>query len=697
MAKRPTIQRKIDRLVYNVENSVVSSGSTYDILRKTPGVIVQQDNLMIKNTPATVYINDRRVYLSATELRNLLEGFSGENVKAIEIITNPPAKYDAQGGAILNITTSKNPSIGYKGSVNGSNTIAILPKYSLGTTHYYKTRGVDIFANYTYNTRSDYKNDDSYINFFNAEQNVDSRWRSDFDKTTRTSSHNFNTIFDFTLDEKNSLSFSSNILLTPKQDSDISVNTEMANAQNQLDSSFITDSNLKDDRKNILLNATYKSVLDENGSEFSLTTNYIRYDDNQSQRVATEYLSPIGSLLRRTDFATQANQINDIFTGQLDILKLGTGSTFEGGLKFSYSDSKSNYDFYNRPGDPSSYNDDVSDYFSYKEYIYAAYTSYSKDWEKWSLKAGLRAEYTDIDGNSFLLGKVNTQEYTELFPSAYFMHSPNDSNTFILNYNRRIIRPDFSSLNPYRYFLNENNFQAGNPDLRPGIENKISFDYILKQDYNFSVYYQHVNNSPQSLVFQNNQGRYKRSLDLNVDYTEEYGIDFLYGSSVAHWWYLNFVTSFFYSKVVFPALESGNLMVKNDTFANYSVLGNYFTLSNDGTFTGDLTAYLLTNNISGSYNWDRPQGSLSFGLRKTFFNDRLVTTASVEDIFNTLNLPLSSRYLNQDNGFYAKTENRFVRFGLKYNFGNFKLSDNERSTDAEERDRIKKKEFLPQP
>ena len=275
VAKRPTIQRKIDRLVYNVENSVVSSGSTYDILRKTPGVIVQQDNLMIKNTPATVYINDRRVYLSATELRNLLEGFSGENVKAIEIITNPPAKYDAQGGAILNITTSRNPSIGYKGSVNASNTIAILPKYALGTTHYYKTKGVDIFANYTYNTRSDFKEDDSYINFFDTQENVDSRWRSNFDKTTRTSSHNFNTIFDFTLNDKNSLSFSSNILLTPKQDSDIAVNTEISNAQNQLDSSFITDSRLKDDRKNILLNATYKSVLDENGSEFSVTTNYI--------------------------------------------------------------------------------------------------------------------------------------------------------------------------------------------------------------------------------------------------------------------------------------------------------------------------------------------------------------------------------------------------------------------------------------
>tara|TARA_R110002020_G_scaffold259768_2_gene473716 strand:- start:55218 stop:57650 length:2433 start_codon:yes stop_codon:yes gene_type:complete len=697
VAKRPTIQRKIDRLVYNVENSVVSSGSTYDILRKTPGVIVQQDNLMIKNTPATVYINDRRVYLSATELRNLLEGFSGENVKAIEIITNPPAKYDAQGGAILNITTSRNPSIGYKGSVNASNTIAILPKYTLGTTHYYKTKGVDIFANYTYNTRSDYKEDDSYINFFDTQENVDSRWRSNFDKTTRTSSHNFNTIFDFTLNDKNSLSFSSNILLTPKQDSDIAVNTEISNAQNQLDSSFITDSRLKDDRKNILLNATYKSVLDENGSEFSVTTNYIRYDDDQDQGVATDYLDPEGALLRRTDFATEANQINDIFTGQLDIIKQGASSTFEGGLKFTTSDSKSNYDFYNSQGDIDSYNENISDNFKYSENIYAAYTSYSKDWEKWSLKAGLRVEYTDIQGNSFLLGEVNTQEYTELFPSAYFMHSPNENNTFVLNYNRRIIRPDFASLNPYRYYLNENNFQAGNPDLRPGIENKISFDYILKQDYNFSIYYQHVNNSLQSLGFQNNAGRYKRSLDLNVDYTEEYGVDFLYGSSVTNWWYLNFVTSFFYSKVIFPAIESENLLVKNDVYANYSVLGNYFTLSNDGTFSGDITGYFLSNNVSGSYTWDRPQASISFGLRKTFFSDRLVTTASVEDILNTLNLPLSSQYLNQDNGFFAKSENRFVRFGIKYNFGNFKLSDNERSTDAEERDRIKKKEFLPQP
>ncbi|MGA9590029.1 MAG: carboxypeptidase-like regulatory domain-containing protein, partial [Salegentibacter sp.] len=111
-ARRPKITQQVDRLTFNVENSTLSTGTTYDILKRTPGVIVSQGQLLVKNRPATVYINDRKVYLSQQELQQLLEGFSGANVKSVEVITNPPAKYDAEGGAILNITTSKNISIG---------------------------------------------------------------------------------------------------------------------------------------------------------------------------------------------------------------------------------------------------------------------------------------------------------------------------------------------------------------------------------------------------------------------------------------------------------------------------------------------------------------------------------------------------------------------------------------------------------
>ncbi len=258
-AKKPTVSKSIDRMTFNVENSILSSGNSYEILKRTPGVIVSQGQLLIKNKPADVYINDNKVYLTAQELQQLLEGFSGENVKSVEVITNPPAKYNAEGGAILNIITSKNLSVGYKGSVNASNTIAIKPKYSVGTSQYYKTDWLNAFASYNYNTRTDVKQDLGKINFFDPAGNVASRWEDEFNKETNRDSHSLSTILDFTLSEKSKLSLSANLLLTPKADSDINGRTEILSAQNQLDSLYTTDSRLENERDNYLFNANYST------------------------------------------------------------------------------------------------------------------------------------------------------------------------------------------------------------------------------------------------------------------------------------------------------------------------------------------------------------------------------------------------------------------------------------------------------
>jgi len=118
VAQKPRVERKIDRVVFSVENSTVSQGSSWDILKQTPGVIQNQDELLIRNQSATVYINDRKVQLSPDEVKQLLESYNGENIKAIEVIPNPPANYDAEGGPVLNIITSKNISLGYKGKLN---------------------------------------------------------------------------------------------------------------------------------------------------------------------------------------------------------------------------------------------------------------------------------------------------------------------------------------------------------------------------------------------------------------------------------------------------------------------------------------------------------------------------------------------------------------------------------------------------
>lgn len=693
-AKKPTVSKSVDRLTFNVENSILSSGNSYEILKRTPGVIVSQGQLLIKNRPADVYINDKKVYLTAQELQQLLEGFSGENVKSVEVITNPPAKYNAEGGSILNIITSKNLSVGYKGSVNASNTIAIKPKYAIGTSQYYKTDWLNAFASYNFNTRTDVKQDLGNINFFGPAGNINSIWEDEFNKETKKESHSFSTIFDFTLSEKSKLSLSANILLAPKADSDINGRTEIFNPQNQLDSLYTTSSRLENERDNLLLNANYSTSLGENGSTFSAQANYIKYKDDQTQDLSTEYFSNSGDLLRDNSFYTVANQDTDIYTGQFDFTSFLASFAAEYGAKYSGIESRSGLNFFDTNTNNREFVDALSDEFDYKENIFAGYISLSKDWDTWSMKAGLRGENTDIEGRSNSLGVVNTQDYFQLFPSFYLMHMVGENHSFGLDYSKRIIRPRFQSLNPYRYFLNENNFQSGNPNLKPGIANKISLNYTFKNKLAFDVYWDRTDDDTSILPFQNNENRTLRSVTDNLRYAQQFSFDMSYYDYVKDWWYLYIYNSVFKFENEFVAYESDNRIVQNETTGVYLSATNYLTLSKDGTFTGNLTASYFSDLIAGSYDFGEAQYSISLGLRKTFYDNRLSATINVEDLLNTFNIPLESKYLNQDNSFFAMPESRMIRFGLLYKFGNFKLRDNQRALDAEENERTKAQSLL---
>src|SRR5690606_39762976 len=173
----------------------------------------------------TVYINNRRVYLDDSELKSFLQSYSGSNVSDIEIILNPSAKYDADSGYILNIHTNKNVSVGYKGSLEGTYKQGVFSKYGLGTNHYYKNNFLDIYAGYTINQQKWYKEDQGYIQFFDGQQ-MDDYWEWDMYKTSKYTSHHLNTIFDFTLDQRNFLSLTTNVSFQPNQQIDNDVQTD---------------------------------------------------------------------------------------------------------------------------------------------------------------------------------------------------------------------------------------------------------------------------------------------------------------------------------------------------------------------------------------------------------------------------------------------------------------------------------------
>jgi hypothetical protein len=687
--KRPTVVKEAGKLVFNVENTSLSSGNTYDLLAKTPGVLVLQDKISIKNGPTLVFINGRRVYLSASEVISLLKNVDASAIKAVEVITNPSAKYDAEAGAVLNIVTSRAISIGYKGSVNARYEQAVYPKYSLGTSHFYKNNWVNLYAGYSFNPQKEYKDQFDDIVFMENNGAVTSIWDTDFNRMTKSQVHQGNVIADFTLNDKNSVSFSSSVFVSPDKTFNNTVFAEMFNAQRQLDSTFRTTSELENDQHNLSFTGEYTTTLSEKGSSLAATANYILYGEEQIQNVATNYFLPNGDLIRNNSFFTNSSQDTKIFTGGLDLTVPFEQGAFEAGTKYSNIDTKSAIDFFNTQNNGMVFNPSLSDEFIYEESIYAAYLNFSKEWGNWETSLGLRTELTSVNGDSRSLGIVNTQESFELFPSINLQYKINNNNALGLSYARHIHRPRYQSLNPFKYFLNENNFNSGDPNLIPAIEDKITLSYNYKSKWFLEVYYQQTDDALSILRFQDNEAMIIRTEDANLIRDFQYSVDIIHVSSPTKWWYLSLYTSSFYLENKFFSVESPQETYSNSTYGFYGQLYNGLTFSKDQGFSGDITAVYISDLIYGSYDYGN-QFSLSLSLRKTFWNNTASVSAGVNDIFDTNNVPVKSKYYNQNNTYFAQPETRLFRVSFKYTFGNANLRDNNRDNKPKETQRLEK-------
>lgn len=686
-AQRPKLQRLPDRLVFSVENTVVSQGTSWDILKNTPGVIVNQDQLLIRGQNATVYLNDRKVQLSGQEVQDLLQGLSGTNIKSVEVIANPPASYDAEGGPILNIVTSKNIVPGYKGSVNGTFTQAVFPKFSLGTSHYYKTDKLNLFANYTINPQKEINKTKKGINYIDNSNTIFSVWDTDYNQTNRSQSQNASFILDYNFDARNSLNITSNLLFNLGQEQETVLNTDMSNAQAQLDSTFATRNDANLDNTNLAFDLTYVHKLKKEGAQIRANGHYTYFNGEMFQRLSTNYFDANSSFLRDFGFDTDSDQQIKIFTGQLDYSAPIGSASFETGAKLSSITSESTMDFYNFNGSSNTVDASQSDRYIYDEDVYAAYLSFVKNWEKWSMKLGVRGELTKAEGNSITLGQTNTQDFFEPFPSVYVLYSPSDKHSFSFDYGRNIERPKYNDLNPFRFFYNENDYEEGNPSLKPAFSNNFNLNYTLNSEYFFDLYYRDNGNHISYLVFQDNDNQTLVELKQNVLESKSYGLDFTLSKSIMPAWFVYTYTSFFHEEETFLAEESGNVPFTNEISGVYSYLGNYLTLSNDGTFTGEVAATYVSKFLFGSYVSDE-QFNLTIGLRKTLFDNKITLSLAAEDILEQYVPTYRSQYLNQDNFYRRRPETQFIRFGFTYNFGNFRLEDNERGIDKNERDRL---------
>lgn len=687
IAKKPTVKRQVDRLVFNVENSTLSNTNVLDVLKHTPGVLVYDGNITIKNSAPSVYINDRKVHLSSNEVQQLLEGTSATNVKSIEVITNPPAKYEAEGGAVLNIITSKNIIAGYNGSVFGNyKQGSEFPKYSFGTSHFFKSKKLNTYLNYSINPRKDFRHNDESINFTD-----NTSWETGFKRSRKSKNQNLNTNIDYVFNKKNSLSFSANILIAPRDGTKTKVNslTEVYNINKVLDSTFNTTNNKVNEMFNLAFTLDYIYKFKKVGEQLSASLHHTNYDSSGFQDVNTGYFLPDNSVaFKNNQFQTFSNQTIKLFTGQIDYeLPINNSVQFETGIKISNINSKSilnQFIFINNQKTEDLQN---SDTFLYDETNYAGYASYSKDWDAWSLKSGLRVEFTNIEGNSMSTNQKNNNEYVKFFPSFHILNQLNENNEFYFSYNKRIYRPRYSQLNPFKYFLNDNAYITGDPNLKPQIDNEFILGYTFNKDFTFEVYYRYEKDPTLEIVFQDNDANLLKYINTNIDRSVSYGLDFTTYTGITNNWNLYVLSSIYYYDNQFFALESLNELTNIDKWSLYAQVINYFSLLENNSLTADVSFLYISSLVNGpSVISDR--FSLDLNLKKSLWNNRASVSIGVTDVFNTLNFKQTTKYLNQDVFLKSRIENRLFTLGFNYKFGNFRLKTNKKEIELDERDRL---------
>lgn len=684
----PVLEKKAGKLVFHVANTSLSSLSSYEILQQTPGVLTMGDVISIKNSKTTVYINNRRVYLDDSELKSFLQSYAGSNVSDIEIILNPSSKYDADSGYIINIQTNKNVSVGYKGSLEGTYKQGVYSKYGLGTNHYYKSNFLDIYAGYNINQQKWYKEDQGYIQFYQAQQ-LDDYWEWDMYKTSKYTSHHLNTIFDFTLDDSNFLSLSTNVSFQPNHHVDNQVQT-----RNYTDTrDYIGGNNalgvLENDNTNIAVNATYTKEINDRNS-LSLQTNYVYYHDTSTQGLNTSFFDANEELSQENFLETDGDQQNTIFTAQGDYsMEMQTESLLDFGVKFARISSKSEM-LYIGSYVPINASDD---HFKYQEDNLSLYVNYSKDWDTWSLQTGVRGESTSISGVSQALGEINGQDYFELFPNIGLQHQLSENHLLGIYYKRGINRPRYQSLNPYRYYINEYNFISGNPNLTRSIENRVGLEYTYSDNFIFDLYYQNIKGDLNRFSFQDNENKFLYNAYFNAEEFYQYSLDFTYYSYITKNWFVSLYSSAYYYNIGFEAIESDPEVVNLDTFGFFGQLNNWVTLSKDRTWRATVNLEYLTGFYFGNYYLNN-RFKTSVGLRKLIWEGRGEFNMNLADVFNSVNVPLKIDYLNQNNWYSARPETRVLTLSFKYKFGNYNLKDNQRDLEIKEQQRLEEEAEL---
>lgn len=679
-ARKKLIQQKVDRLVFNVENTVAGTGGTaIDALKATPSVNVDTDNLAIVGKGnVRVMVNDRIVQLSGNELNAYLNTIASDDIKNIEVITTPPSKYDAEGNSgLINIVLKKSKENSWNNQLRTSYTQATYPLFNFGNTFNYNKNKISLIAslNRTKGHTAQFNQFDIIYPSASTSTNLDMK-----NKENMISGR-------LGLDYNVTSNATVGILYTGSFE-DKGISDDGRTLINDGNGTYtVNKGNAKTTRKNHSINAHYIQKLDTLGRKLSIDVDYFNFNNSNNRNFSSEQFITNQSYFEAKN-STHQNIKN--YSAKIDIEHPAKWANFSYGAKTTITKTDGNVAFYNTATDTPIFDPTQSNEFMYSENINAIYADMSKPLgEKWQTKIGLRIENTQTKGVSKTNNQTDINSYNKLFPSVFLGYNPSRKNIFNLSYSRRIQRPSFERLNPFRFYINSISYQEGNPFLKPQISDNLELKHIYKGKLISKAFVSYVDDGYFNIIKAEDGAQQRIVVTFDNFYTAyNYGLTETFIYNPTKWW--NTTTQATVSRMDTRYKDGFNLDAELLSGWNFQFYNkNTFHLNESKTIQAE-TTFIYASPQKLMYFSVSEMVSLDLGLKFSLLDKKLNCTVAVNDIFKrkATNVNTKTNGINQN--YYNYFDTRSVKISLNYSFGNKKIKVKQRNSgNKEEQNRAK--------
>ncbi len=689
ISKKPMIEVMVDKTVLNVDNMPSTTGqNALDVLRSAPGVVVDgNDNIKMNGSAGvTILIDGKNTNMSAQDIANLLKTIEASNIKDIELITNPSAKYDAAGNAgIINIKLKKSITNGVNGNINTTYQQSVHARKGVSGSFNVRKNKLNWFS-----TVSVKDNEQNTI-ADNERTSLQKQYTQKSIENDKFSSSLIRSGLDYNINKKNTIGI---LWMANNYKSTMDNNSQtMVNQTNATDTNIVTRSlaPFVTNRNNFNVNYKYNNA---KGEELNVDADYTNFISSIYNTVNNDAFTNTTTKYGSNSTQNNADVAIKILSAKLDYsLKINSKSQIEAGAKTVFTNTNNALVVLNASNNNWLQDTGKTNTFRYQENINAAYFNFNISLKKFTIQAGVRAEQTNILATSTNLKSETITNpdtsYINLFPTLFVQYSINNKHQIGINYGKRIDRPSYQDQNPFIYVLDAFNSEVGNPYLLPQISNSIEVSYSYKYATNAKLKYTQTSNYIEQLTFQS--GTNTILTPQNAGSRKMITLSISTPLQPKPWWNIYVSAEPFWQQ--FNTTINGygvNRTTNTNSIGFNGYMSNSFTLKNK--WRAELSGWFSYQNATTIYV-SKPLASLNIGISKNCMKDKATIKLGITDLLNTQRWEQSLTNTNLTMHTYRKWESRNISFSFTYRFGNSKIkAARDRSTGSEgENERIKEK------